>query len=425
MSPVLPSSLMMPRNENDPIYQNKVFGNNHLRMGVILEIIDIEDKANLTKLAPEYNVMCVGQELGMGMSTSIYRNCLAMDSFGGVADYFQFKKRSVKDSSKTKTKGSLQNETGSLVLLLCLDGNTDRAIIIGSMPNPAKNTTLNKEKGHHLEGEFNGINYSIDKNGALTVTFKSATKDDGQPTNQQAGGSQFKLEKDGSIECHDGKTEKIRIDKTKSTIDLNAQNDISNTTGGNFNVKAVKNLSTISKDIQMTAGGSCNVKVAMQYNLQVGLFGSQTAIQWDINGQNYIKNSTMNFIIASPSISMGVAGQPAFVSCDLTNAGAPKMQMANLNNSQIDMANGNNNKMTMGNGSNSQLNIGAGAASDVKVGAGGGSNTEVGAGGITKIGPSPLPAVTPNTKVEIIDSHGNTLIGTLIGPFSSTVFISP
>jgi len=252
---VTPSSLVQERDPSSVDSYSRSFKNLAMRTGIVLAVYDIEDAQNISKLGPEYDVMAIEQDSSFGLNTTIYKNCIMSDGAGGVADFFQMKLRAVKDPKKTKAKGSFKNETGSLVKILCIDGISEKAMIIGMLQNPSKKV-LTKEKGIHLEGEYNGVNYQVNKDGELTVTFRSATNDDGTVKNAEASGSFFKFDKDGSFEINDKNTESYRIDKKAKTITTKAAKDISSTTDANFNVTAKESINlTATKDLIATLQG--------------------------------------------------------------------------------------------------------------------------------------------------------------------------
>lgn len=327
--PVLPSSLLENRSDMDMNFSKRISENTYLRLGVVVDIIEIEDDANISKFMTEYEVMTIEND-----NTSIYKNCISVDAFGGVADYFVKKLRKPKDSKKVKGSGSLKKQNGSIVLLLCIDGSSEQGVILGAIAHPDRqNGKLTKDKGQHLEGEFNGINWQIDKNGALTVTFKSATDNDAKPQDAKAGGATFKIEKDGSIEAADGNKEKIRIDKTKKTIDIAAESDISVTTDANVNITAKKNISAkATTDLLAEAGGSLNAKSGGAFNITAGGAFSLKAPNVDImaDGATSIKGSSVR--ISAPMVQVGNGGTPAIILTTqflgIGNLGAPTLSIA-------------------------------------------------------------------------------------------------
>lgn len=342
--PTLNSSVVSEREESAVDFAKKIFGNNALRLGLVLEIIEDDDESNVSGLGPEYNVMAIQQDGSNGSNTVIYKNCINIDAFGGVADFFQFKHRASKDPKKAKKKGSLKEETGSIVLLLCLDGNSEKAVILKSVHNPKKNAVLSKDKGHHLEGEFNGVNWSVDKDGAMTVVFKSATEDDGTPKDDAAGGTSWKIEKDGSFEFADGNEEKIRVDKTAKTIDIEAEKDISIKTKANVNVTADKSMNiTLKKDLIAMAEGkaaftikeSLDIEAKGPFKIKSQTLQAESKSLIQLKAQSLFQvEAGSSAIIKAPTLLLGPApAQPALLAYDLItlgtgNLGAPVISNA-------------------------------------------------------------------------------------------------
>lgn len=331
--PTFNSSLLGQRDEGRTSFATQLFGNTSFKMGIILEAFDVEDEKNQSKLGPEYTVMTIEQDKQNGQNTSIYKNCIAMDGFGSVADFFQFTHRKAKKPKESKKKGSLKDEVASIVGLLCLDGHSEKAVIIGSFGNPSKGALLSKDSGHNMHGEFNGINWKIDKDGALTVTFKSATDDDGKPKDEKAGGSVWKIEKDGSMELTDGKTENIRIDKTKKTIDANAEDDISvNSAKKNVNVTAGESINmTAKKDLIAMAEGKASFTVKQAFDIQADGSASLKAKSLMVESKSMIQmkaqsmaqiEAASSMILKAPTVLIGPSpAQPAVLAFDLVVLG--------------------------------------------------------------------------------------------------------
>lgn len=327
--PVLPSSLLEHSSSLDMNFSKKLSQNMYLRLGCVVEIYDIEDTDNISKLMPEYDVMAIEDD-----NTTLYKNCISIDSFGGVSDFFMAKLRKPKDSKKVKSKGSLKKQNGSIVLMLCIDGNSEQAVILGAIAHPDRKTgQLKKALGHHAEGEFNGLNYKVDKDGALTILFKSATDNDGKPQDEKAGGANWKIEKDGSIEFSDGNKESIRLDKTKKTITVVAESDISVTSSANVNLTAKKNISAKSTaDLLAEAGGSFTAKSGGAFNVTSDGPMSLKAPDLKIAVDNMFQLKATTISFSAPSILIGDGGTPAIILTTIFlgigNLGAPVMSQA-------------------------------------------------------------------------------------------------
>jgi len=232
------SGLFNPESQQKVSAFNKQFRNFSLKQGFVVNCYEVDDESNVAKNGPEYDVAAVEQNENGAQTLLTYRNVVPMQAFGGIADYFLFKQRK---RDKNEDDDPIVQK-GDIVLLLCTDGNPDKAIIVGSIGHGARARKLTKEDGNALVWEYNGMNFEVFDDGSSTLTYRSKTDIDGIQEGE-GGGSQFKFEKDGSIELHDGdggvrdkeglmedpKTddvEKFRLDKTEMTATLNARKDI-------------------------------------------------------------------------------------------------------------------------------------------------------------------------------------------------------
>lgn len=361
--PVLPAGLIKPRKQEDNDFSGRVFGNNTLKMGVVLEVIEQDSEDNQTKLGPEYNVMAIEQDKHNGINTAIYKNCIAIDTFGGVADFFQFKRRPPEDASKVRNSGSTKNQDGEIVLLLCLDGNAEKAVIIGSIAHPGRKIELNPDDENHAEGEFNGIRFFVDKDGALVITQKTATDSKGKPMDTSAAGSQWKMEKDGSteintaplsadlaggndLEAEPGSEKKepsanleydrIRIDRPSKSIQIEARENIDMVADKNLTAKVEENIDLqMKKDLLLKAEGKANIEVTgmVDFKTDAMLKMKMMNLQMTIDNAAQIQMQTMNLIaqqltvqggnglvltcaqtlINSPLVVLGAQPQPALI----------------------------------------------------------------------------------------------------------------
>ena len=335
MSLYVPPSQLLASISSERISSlNKKFNNTPLRIGVITDCYEISDKKNITKLTPEYTVVTQEVDGAMGMKYVTYTNVISTDGFGGIADFFEYKLRQSKEvinKSSNKSSHDFKKQNGTLVLLLCLDGSSERAIIIGGLPNVQdpknqRKSTLTKENGLHLEGEYNGINWQVNKNGEFTLTFRSPTDNNGKVIDKKYSGTYAKIDKTGSFEIKDSKNS-TRMDNDKGGI--------SSSTKGSYSVSAENNIENkATKDINESAT-----------NWKIELTGSATqkAASWivDVSGEGSLKTGGPLKIEASSadikakSINLegtqvnvgGAGGTPAITSMTkfigIGNLGAP------------------------------------------------------------------------------------------------------
>jgi hypothetical protein len=319
------SSLYYESNiENE--YDGLIFNNTALKNGIIIKVYEIDDEKNLNKKFPEYDVLIVEQKKNSTMEPVIYNNCISIDGFGGVADFFEYKLRPVKSEENKKSTTPLstnfKEQFGSMVLLLCLDGSSDKGIIIKSVPHQGRKTNLTKDNDVHLEGEYNGLNWKINKDGELTVTFKSKTDEKGKPQDDAAGGTFVKIDKQGSIELDTADEAKLKIDKTSKDIVAEVGNNIDLTAKKDINATADGNIKGSAKEkIEFDAGGSAKYSSKSAFDIEskakIQIKGQDVDIKCKnkikIKALNTLIDSQANFIVKSPTIILGPASQPAVI----------------------------------------------------------------------------------------------------------------
>lgn len=328
-TPVNPSSLLKPVDKEVSAIKS-AYNNFSLKTGIILKTYELDDEDNISKISVEYDVLANDQQGNRGTAPILFKKCMCLESFGGVADFFESKLRGA-SKDEVRRDGEIEKSDGSLVLLLCINGSEDRAIIVGSVKHPARKTVLTKEAGIHMEGEYNGVNWQVNKDGELTVTFKSASSiKDGKVEYQdeEAGGSFIKVDKTGSIDLNDGKTENVKIDKTAQTIDINAEKDISNTTGANFNVTAKKNIDMkCTMDLLIDAQGKSGITIAKDMNLEVTKNFKGKAKMWDLEAETMMKVKTKQMMVEGDMMQLQVkqtmlVGTQVIVSAPMVMIGA-------------------------------------------------------------------------------------------------------
>lgn len=242
---------------------NKSYKNFPLRVGIVTESYPVSNERNRSKLTTEYDVLVVEQNADQGATTIQYRNCLSSEGLGSIADFFE---RALRKKKKKTTKGdstNLKGQNGAIVLMLCLDGMSDKGIIIGSLTHPDRKTNL-KDEGPFLMGEYNGVQIKVDTDGSATFIFKGATDNDGKIIDTSQGPTEIKVEKDGSYQVSH-KTIKQRFDKggdaslaADGNISNTAKKDFNATADGGINLTATKDLTAKMAKMVVEASGSAS-----------------------------------------------------------------------------------------------------------------------------------------------------------------------
>lgn len=267
----------------------KTYQNTSLKVGIVMQSYSISDPKNITKIFPEYDVMTFEQNEDQGSTVITYKNCIAASSFGSIADYFEANIRKLKNKTSKGVTPSPSGQDGSIVLLLCLNGLSDKGVIVGCLSHPDRPTNL-VDDGPMLEGEYNGVNIKVDKDGSATFTFKGATANDGTLIDPSQGPTEVRVEKDGSYQVSH-KTITQRFDK-KGVASLTADDNITNTTkkdfdvtaDGGINLTATKDLNAKMNQLIMEAQGNASLACqALDVNVQSNI--DVKGIQLQIDAQ--------------------------------------------------------------------------------------------------------------------------------------------
>jgi phage baseplate assembly protein gpV len=248
-----------------------------LRMGEVKKIIYPEDPINepRKRIGVEYDVL-IDYRDGTGSTVQAPYSCCTIDTlFGGIADRFHATYRA------DTTKSYQQLGTGSKVLVLCASGDQHKGIIIGGYEDPVHATRKESaESGHNLFFEFNGVRFTIDKEGQAQLLFRGATKIDGELTDEavkEAEGTNVFIDKQGGVKIatkddaqfihidHENKKILILADSEwnvqvndKAVIEV--QNDVTlNSSAGGIAVGAANNVTI--KSAGVLVGGATDAWV--------------------------------------------------------------------------------------------------------------------------------------------------------------------
>jgi len=330
--PILNSSLQSLANGEFDAY-SKSFNDLTLKVGVVTKKYDTDDDNTVSEAYPEYDVLAISQEKDMGTASVIYKKCQTMQTFGGLGDFFEYKLRSPdKDPLKPKEGSDPREENGSIVLLLCLHGNQDTGIILGALQHPKRNTTLTPDSGHHMEGEFNGINWQVNKDGALTISFRSATDNDGEGQDAKAAGTQIRIEKDGSVELDDGSGQSVRVEKTEKKVQVRAEDNIEMSSGAEIKVVALKDINAQCDNLLASCEGKAAFTIGSQFNVEAKSQVQIKSPMVKIQGDNLVKVESALINLNAATVLVGGPGAPALILTTqfmgIGNLGAPVMSIA-------------------------------------------------------------------------------------------------
>lgn len=264
---------------------NKSYKNTALRVGVIVETFPVSDTNNKSKLTTEYNVVVTEQHEDKGSTTILYRNCMSSEGFGSIADFFERTLRKTKKRTKKGDAVNTKGQDGAIALILCLDGVSDKAVVIGQLTHPDRQTTL-KTAEPRLEGEYNGINVKIETDGSAKFTFRGATDNQGKPIDSSQGDTVLEVTKDGSfhfnhktIDLMVAKVGDVILDvKGNGNITINAAKDITINNKGNTTLNTTKDVNVNCTNATVTAKATATVEGKL---VKLGAGAAEAVIKGD------------------------------------------------------------------------------------------------------------------------------------------------
>jgi hypothetical protein len=213
-----------------------------LRWGEVQSIVYPSAASNTGQLKKyiEYVVM-VAQQDGAGSNVNTFYNCVSLSNlFGSVADILRYTLRTTAEGDPPQPG---QYGEGAKVLLLCVNGDTAQAVILGGTRDATNDDNVDQQSdGHNLEFEFNGLNVVINSAGELAVTFNGATNADGSladSASEDAQGSVVRMTQDGSISFTSADAlQSVTIDQTNNVVNVAANSQLNLTCAGQVNIQS-------------------------------------------------------------------------------------------------------------------------------------------------------------------------------------------
>jgi hypothetical protein len=243
---VLPSGLL---SGNDSIEKmgafNKTYRNYPLRIGIVDKIYAFDDPNNFSKLTTEYDLLVFEQQADRGSTILTYKNCIASDGLGSIADYFE---KNLRQKTVNNNPAGILNTTyqnGAIVILLCLDGVSEKAVIVGGINHPDRQTNLTSTEPQ-LYGEYNGVAVVVNPDGSTSLTFKGQTDSYGVPTDANQGPTTVAIAIDGSFS----------VAHSTATFSMAKSGDVTVTATGNINVTAQGTATVDGASIKLGANAS-------------------------------------------------------------------------------------------------------------------------------------------------------------------------
>ena len=234
---VVNSNLKLGQYSNNP--KNESYT---IQKAMILEVYHKDHPKNKFKRGVEYRAVIVGGP----REGELLHNVTPLDGFGGGGNFHEVVYTPKTEVIRGKNKGDAtppENTDGSHVIVGFLGGHQNHPIILGGWPQPNNAAYgASAEDGTLMNGSFNGLGYSINKDGVLKFTRKGTTI----IVDSESGGISIESDKEITINSD----EDIVINSAKN-INVTA-NEIVNITGPSVNINS-------STSVNIAGAGSINI----------------------------------------------------------------------------------------------------------------------------------------------------------------------
>jgi hypothetical protein len=214
-------------------FDNDAFGKVRMMVGEVQAMYHKNHPKNVSKKFTEYQV-CVKERVNNTAVSRMYEHVIQRDLFGGKADTFHFTYRP--DTSAKRDVKDPRPALGSKVLLMCINGEVNSAVIVGGIRDANgeeddDGTNGQGDLGHHMHFRFNGIDFVINNDGELTLTYQGAQKIDGTPADgvdvDKMTGTTVKITKEGNFTVADKDSKNvIQLDHANGKILITSENEV-------------------------------------------------------------------------------------------------------------------------------------------------------------------------------------------------------
>ena len=222
MPDVIPGIYGKARLGKRPYFDGHLFANTKLRKGEVMAVIPQSSKRSVSKFLYEYDVLVPQYESGT-VGTRLYRNCILMNPVAGGGDHSAWKLR-----ASTKPLTEAGKTDGSRVLILCVEGSNNQAVILGGLRDERSGGD-DEELGHHYEFEFNGVNFQVNDDGSWICQQNGKTDNLGEAhkDRNKGAGTSVEVKADGTyIVSTKDKKQSITVDNSNNTITIDGDSKI-------------------------------------------------------------------------------------------------------------------------------------------------------------------------------------------------------
>ena len=307
---VVPSGVPISKKGRPSEEHRSMFG---LFRGVVIRTVYPDESSTGERI--EYIVKVGGQK---------YPNAITMKDLAGGA-IFNFRETILKESEKSFSKEFSdatydENLDGEIIYVLFLEGHGNVPIIVGTETHPKRPAykAFKKDDGRFDHQEFNGIEFSVDKDSNYTIKHVGRKDPEGKVLNEAAVGSQVKLFGNGDYEINpygtDGTADlRAKFTKADKKFELYAQDNkvIVDETGIHIEDKFGNIIKLEDGNVTVNSKGDVTMNADGDYNKTVG--GDETeSITGDKNitatGDVNIDGANVNITTAGKAKVEGTGG---------------------------------------------------------------------------------------------------------------------
>lgn len=188
-----------------------------LIVGQVVAIHFIDNASNLSKEYVEYDVIC--KDAYGGQST--FRNVRAISSTFGSNDFDEtvLEPNEVAFQGRLDSSNFFKNQNGTTVIVGFIDASFEKPLIMGTIPHPRKQGATSVD-GIRMKREFRGMDFEINKDGELIITYQGNRNPDGSFVRADTAPTIIKIGKEGKFTITDNNKQSFEINRVDGTITL-------------------------------------------------------------------------------------------------------------------------------------------------------------------------------------------------------------
>lgn len=205
-----------------PKASKDAFNNFRIEQGQVTAVYAVDDPNNRKDPGqPGFNIVYdVRIVRANGAIEDIPRCRMLQPGFGGgINNFFEVVQTDPGSDADNPTMDKALKR-GHQVLVAFIGGIKQAPIILGALPHTspvAKANRPTQSDGVVAVGEIQGLNFKIDNDGGLTITFNGPRSDDGSLVNEN-GPTTIQIDSSGSLKISTNAQQSVEIDREAGTV---------------------------------------------------------------------------------------------------------------------------------------------------------------------------------------------------------------